>query len=181
MIELKAWTRIAALGGDFASTQRKTLDDGSGSRFAAEFALTTRNALPLSTGSMIGTAPSPLQALRSTAAPVKAAEQSLNERALAIRAYRQEILASNIANADTPGYKAVDFDINAALRSGYSGSSKPPLQFRVPRQASADNNTVELDSERAQFAENALMYEYSVDRVRGHYKEMEDLLKNTPF
>lgn len=105
----------------------------------------------------------------------------MHERALGLRAYRQEMLASNIANADTPGYKAVDFDIKAALRDGYSDADKPPLQYRVPTQPSADNNTVDLDTERVQFAENALMYEFAVDRVRGHYKEMEELLKGTPF
>lgn len=107
-------------------------------------------------------------------------ELSLNERALGLRAYRQELLASNIANADTPGYKAVDIDINEALRTGKS-KDDVTVQFRIPAQGSADNNTVDMDVERAQFAQNALMYEYTVDRVRGHYKEMEDLLKNTPY
>lgn len=106
--------------------------------------------------------------------------QSLNERALGLRAYRQELLASNIANADTPGYKAVDIDINEALRSGKS-KDDVPIQYRIPAQGSADNNTVDMDVERAHFAQNALMYEYTVDRVKGHYKEIEDLLKNTPY
>jgi len=44
-----------------------------------------------------------------------------------------------------------------------------------------DGNTAEMDVERAKFTENALMYEYEVDRVKGHYKDMEDLLKNTPY
>lgn len=106
---------------------------------------------------------------------------SLNERALGLRAYRQELLASNIANADTPGYKALDFDINAALRNGLSATSNLPLQYHVPNQSSIDGNTVEMDVERAKFAMNALMYEYHVDRVKGHYKDMDDLLKNTPY
>lgn len=38
-----------------------------------------------------------------------------------------------------------------------------------------------MDVERVKFAQNALMYEYHVDRVRGHYKDMEELLKNTPY
>lgn len=105
---------------------------------------------------------------------------SLNERALSLRAYRQELLASNIANADTPGYKAVDIDINEALRTGKS-KDEVIVQYRTPAQGSADNNTVDMDVERAQFAQNALMYEYTVDRVKGHYKEMEELLKNTPY
>lgn len=91
------------------------------------------------------------------------------------------MIASNIANADTPHYKAVDIDVNAALRAGYSGTNLPPLQYRMPSQGSADNNTVDLDTERVQFAGNALMYEFAVDRVKGHYKEMDELLKGTPY
>lgn len=113
--------------------------------------------------------------------PQRPPELSIHERALGLRAYRQELIASNIANADTPHYKAVDIDVNAALRAGYSGANLPPPQFRVPAQASADNNTVDLDTERVQFAGNALMYEFAVDRVRGHYRDMDDLLKGTPY
>ncbi|MDP1595392.1 flagellar basal body rod protein FlgB [mine drainage metagenome] len=107
-------------------------------------------------------------------------EDSLNERALGLRAYRQELLASNIANADTPGYKAVDFDIQEALRTGKTAKTVE-VKYVIPSQGSVDGNTVEMDVERVKFAENALMYEYHVDRVRGHYKDMEDLLKNTPY
>jgi len=106
--------------------------------------------------------------------------ESFNERALGLRAYRQELLASNIANADTPGYKAVDIDINEALRTGKSKDDAPVL-YRVPAQGSIDGNSVDMDVERAQFSENAVMYEYTVDRVRGYYKMMDDLLKNTPY
>lgn len=109
-----------------------------------------------------------------------AEEGSLNERALGLRAYRQELLASNIANADTPEYKAVDFDIQEALRTGKTAKTVE-VKYVIPSQGSVDGNTVEMDVERVKFAENALMYEYHVDRVRGHYKDMEDLLKNTPY
>ncbi|EEF26647.1 conserved hypothetical protein [Ricinus communis] len=105
---------------------------------------------------------------------------SFNERALGLRAYRQELLASNIANADTPGYKAVDIDINEALRTGKS-KDDAPLLYRMPAQGSVDGNTVDMDVERAEFSQNAVMYEYTVDRVRGYYKMMDDLLKNTPY
>lgn len=109
------------------------------------------------------------------------AEKNFNERALGLRAYRQELLASNIANADTPGYKAVDIDIVDALRSGLWATSKLQLKYHVPTQGSVDGNTVDMDVERAKFAENALMYEYHVDRVKGYYKNMDDLLRNTPY
>ena len=105
----------------------------------------------------------------------------MHETALALRAYRQQLLASNIANADTPNYKAVDIDIADALRNGRSTPSEVPLKYVVPSQGSVDGNTVEMDVERAKFAENALMYEYEVDRVKGHYQMQQELLKNLPY
>ena len=100
-------------------------------------------------------------------------------QALGLRASRAEALSSNIANADTPHYKARDFDFPAALRSAMGaqgplppvqllrtsarhlgaalGSTLPvALQYRVPVQPSIDGNTVELDTELAQFSDNAL-------------------------
>ncbi|MBX9901359.1 MAG: flagellar basal body protein [bacterium] len=107
-------------------------------------------------------------------------EDSVHERAVALRAFRQEVLASNIANADTPGYKAVDFDINEAMRTGkYPRSIE--LKYVVSAQGNIDGNTVDMDIERVKFMENQIMYNFAVDRVRGHYKDMEDLLKNTPY
>jgi flagellar basal-body rod protein FlgB len=53
-----------------------------------------------------------------------------------------------------------------------------PLRYHVPYQAAVDGNTVELDVERAKFAESAVRYEFALDRVRSHYMHMEDLLKN---
>jgi flagellar basal-body rod protein FlgB len=107
-------------------------------------------------------------------------DHNINERALGLHAYRLQLLASNIANADTPGYKAVDIDVQQALRNGLSADSVIPLQYHVPSQDSADGNTVEMDVERTKFAKSALMYEYTADRVKGHYKMMEELFKNLP-
>ena len=104
---------------------------------------------------------------------------NFHERAIGLRAYRQQLLASNIANADTPGYKAVDIDIQTALRNGQSVGSNIPLQYEIPSQASVDGNTVDMDVQRVKFAENAFMYDYEVDRVKK--KEMDDLLKNIPY
>lgn len=117
----------------------------------------------------------------SANASAAASEENLNERVLALHGYRLQLLASNIANADTPGYKAVDIDVQQALRDGQSSPSAVPLKFHVPSQGNIDGNTVELNVEQAKFAQSALMYQYAVDRVRGHYKDMEDLLKNTPY
>lgn len=107
-------------------------------------------------------------------------ENILHERALALRAFRQQLLASNIANADTPGYKAVDFDIREAIRTGKT-IANVQIKYVVSGQSNIDGNTVETDREMAKFTENALMYQYQVDRVRSHYKDMEELLKNTPY
>ncbi len=122
--------------------------------------------------------PSPHFALR--AAQNEAGKDSFHERALGLRAYRQQLLASNIANADTPGYKAVDIDIQEALRAGKTPQSVD-IKYAVPSQGSVDGNTVDMDSERAKFMENAIMFEYEVDRVKGHYKDMDDLLKGIPY
>jgi len=102
------------------------------------------------------------------------------QQALGLRAYRQQVLAGNIANADTPNYKARDFDFAATLQaavagrgegglpvsrtnsghlSGESGNGPVRLMYRTPAQASVDGNTVEMDVERAQFSENAIQYE----------------------
>lgn len=108
-------------------------------------------------------------------------EPTFHERALALREYRQELLASNIANADTPGYKAVDIDIKSMLANGAIVDGKIAPQYVIPGQAGVDGNTVEMDRERTEFAKNALMYEYEVDRVKGRYKAMQDLLSNLPY
>jgi flagellar basal-body rod protein FlgB len=105
------------------------------------------------------------------------------EQALNLRAYRQQVLASNVANADTPNYKARDIDFNVQLEAAVADSkardagalaatspghlqaraganaSSATLKYRVPAQANLDGNTVEMDAERAQFIDNALHYE----------------------
>jgi flagellar basal-body rod protein FlgB len=128
-------------------------------------------------------------------------EHGFHETALGLRAYRQQLIASNIANADTPNYKAVDIDFQEALRIARSAANTPPLtlstvvpghipgqaqssappyplKYRTPSQPSVDGNTVEMDIERSNFTENAVMYEFSLDRVSGHYKMMMELLQN---
>lgn len=124
----------------------------------------------------------------------------LQAAAMGVRVYRQQLIASNIANADTPGYKAVDIDLQEALRiaqaaqaspvslattsaghlSGQAYSSMPlyPLKYQVPSQPSADGNTVDMDVERSKLAENSLMYQFSMDRVSGHFKMMMELFQS---
>lgn len=78
---------------------------------------------------------------------------------------------------DTPNYKAVDIDVPEALRREQSVSAVP-IYYRTPLQPSLDGNTVEMDAERANFADNTIRYLFALDRVNGHYKKMMELLRN---
>jgi flagellar basal-body rod protein FlgB len=128
-------------------------------------------------------------------------DHGIQETVLGLRAYRQQLIASNIANADTPHYKAVDIDFSEAVRiarasmqagsvglaltdgrhiagSAASTFQNIPLKYHAEYQPSADGNTVDMDVERAKFAENSVMYEFSLDRVKGHFTMMMEMLKN---
>jgi flagellar basal-body rod protein FlgB len=107
----------------------------------------------------------------------------LHPQAIALRARRTEVLASNLANADTPHYKARDFDVDRLLREAEPPAvplrvthanhltlvsdplSEEWLRYRVPQQASLDGNTVEEHIEQAKFAENALRYQASLNFI----------------
>jgi flagellar basal-body rod protein FlgB len=113
-----------------------------------------------------------------------------NEAALSLRGTRQQVLASNIANADTPNYKARDIDFASALQGVLARTSPPagvlnttnaahvpngqsadllpdgtPLLYRQPRQSSIDGNTVDMDVERNQFADNGVRYEAGITMI----------------
>lgn len=125
------------------------------------------------------------------------------QEALNLRGYRQQVLSSNIANADTPGYEARDMDFAKTLTSalkkgGHDESGKSGLQlvttsaghiagqasgsnggdfygqlaYRNPLQPSLDGNTVDIDTERVNFADNALHYEAGMTMVTGEIKGM---------
>ena len=88
--------------------------------------------------------------------------------ALKLREQRMSMLASNIANAATPGYKARDIDFSAALEMAGDGQSpEAAIRYRVPVQASLDGNTVELATEQTAFAENVLAYRSSLSFLQG--------------
>jgi flagellar basal-body rod protein FlgB len=118
-----------------------------------------------------------------------------NETALRLRSERQQVLASNIANADTPNYKARDFDFGAALKNAMSDQpaggltqtnpthipggpsvadsiAGAPLLYRHPEQGSIDGNTVDMDVERNQFADNALRYEAGLTMVNAQIRNL---------
>lgn len=104
--------------------------------------------------------------------------------ALEVRSQRLGVLASNIANASTPGYKAQDIDFHTALSAvenaakiGGDGSIKSALQYRVPSQPSLDGNTVELSTEQTAFAENAVAYQTTLSFLNGRIGQLTRALR----
>ena len=104
--------------------------------------------------------------------------------ALQIRAQRMSMLASNIANAGTPGYKARDVDFSKALDSATGDNAASPdaavsgnVAYRVPVQSSLDGNTVELPVEQTQFAENAIAYKTTLQFLQGRVDTVMQALK----
>jgi flagellar basal-body rod protein FlgB len=113
----------------------------------------------------------------------------IHAQALVLRSRRSELLAANIANAETPNFKARDFDFQTALdrargeRSSTSlallvsnpahmngaggGAGIGDLLYRVPMQPSIDGNTVDGQLEKAAFAENSLHYMASLQFLNG--------------
>ena len=104
-------------------------------------------------------------------------------QALAVRSQRMGVLASNIANASTPGYKAKDIDFRAALQGieAPGGSSDAAIDgatlFRIPQQSSQDGNTVELATEQTAFAENAVAYQTTLSFLNGRIGQITRALK----
>ena len=119
-------------------------------------------------------------------------------QALQLRAERQGILAGNIANVDTPGFQARDFDFASALRDAtqtqlgrlgapvagdllrreFKGARyEPRLNYAVPSQTNLDGNTVDLDRERANFADNSVKFEATLRFVNGSVRTMLEAMK----
>ena len=118
---------------------------------------------------------------------------SFHQTALNVQAQRQQLLASNIANNDTPHYKARDLDFRAALRAaqgaaggnlalatthaghvdGGGGNGLEAFTgYRTELQSAVDGNTVNMDVERGAFAENAIHYEASLTFINGMLRSM---------
>ena len=120
---------------------------------------------------------------------------SFHQAALNARAYRQQVIASNIANADTPNFKARDVAFREALTGALGGKAAnglplkttsarhlsastgnpmdASLKYRQEEQGAVDGNTVNMDTERAAFAENAVQYEASVTFINGLLRSMQ--------
>ena len=99
--------------------------------------------------------------------------------ALEVRGQRMGVLASNIANASTPGFKARDIDFSRALASMEDGRSElsAATGYRVPMQTSMDGNTVELSQEQTAFAENAVQYQTTLSFLNGRIGQITRALK----
>lgn len=103
--------------------------------------------------------------------------------ALAVRSQRMGVLASNIANASTPGYQAKDVDFRAAMAAAEvpGGSTDAAIAqatlYRLPTQPSQDGNTVELAVEQTAFAENAVAYQTTLAFLNGRISTITRALK----
>ena len=125
---------------------------------------------------------------------------NFHTQALRVRDQRQQVLASNIANADTPHYKARDLDFKATLQGALQGTAasggvalaattpghlagNPGLAadagmlYRTPAQGSVDGNTVDMDAERAAFADNAVHYEFNLTRLSQQIKNLMSVIQ----
>jgi len=119
----------------------------------------------------------------------------IHESALLYRAQRMEVLAANLANADTPNYKARDLDFAATLNGTLAGArlkatdprhielepaaTRAGLKFRIPHQPAQDGNTVETDLELARYAENAVAYQASLLFATGKITTLRAALTGT--
>ena len=120
-------------------------------------------------------------------------------QALVLRSERQRQLASNIANADTPGYQARDMDFARALREATGSTAIPgamtttqsghmaPLAgargdseklYSLASQTSLDSNSVDMDRERASFADNSVKYEATLRFINGSVRTTLDAMKS---
>ena len=122
-------------------------------------------------------------------------ELNFHHQALSLRAARQELLSGNVANADTPNFKAKDIDFASVLHeklslttnlnkvslnttspmhinSAAQGAFGDNILYRVPLQPSADGNTVDMDMERTRFADNAIKYDASITFMNNEFRNL---------
>lgn len=126
---------------------------------------------------------------------------SVYSQALNLRTQRHQVLASNIANADTPHYKARDFSFEAAMQGALAGrgssgslalsrtagghlpasgmSGPANLQFRTETQSAVDGNTVDMDVERTQITENAVQYQILTQLIGDKFKGLRSAMSST--
>jgi len=121
----------------------------------------------------------------------------VHEQSVLVRSKRAEILAGNLANADTPNYKARDVDFKQLLQQAQVGADPrqmtvtnskhiqadssagmtSDLLYRNPLQPSVDGNTVDTQLEKAQFVENAMQYQVSLSFLSGKIKSLMSAIR----
>lgn len=118
----------------------------------------------------------------------------IHAQALDLRVSRAEVLANNLANADTPGFQARDIDFKAVLNGQMDGALNlattdgkhlpladagvtTELKYRVPTQASLDGNTVDTQQEVAEFTKNVLDYQASFRFLNGKFKSLSSAIR----
>lgn len=130
-------------------------------------------------------------------------EQSISvlSQAMNLRTQRHQVLASNIANADTPNYKARDFSFEVAMQNAMGGRNPAGgvdlattakghiqasgvggaggLQYRAETQSAVDGNTVDMDVERAAITENALQYQILTQLISNKFQGIRSALAST--
>ncbi|MBB5018745.1 flagellar basal-body rod protein FlgB [Chitinivorax tropicus] len=119
------------------------------------------------------------------------------EKAIKLRTFRQELIASNIANADTPGYKAKDIDFANALSGAVGNRGDLALStthrrhlgpaegsamgaqvlYRLEKQASIDGNTVDTDTELANFTDNAVRYQAELTFMNSRIRSLTSAMQ----
>ncbi|WP_394807611.1 flagellar basal body rod protein FlgB [Nitrosomonas sp.] len=127
-------------------------------------------------------------------------ELNFHHQALSLRAARQELLSGNVANADTPNFKAKDIDFASVLHEKLSlttnlskvglnttstmhinptatGVFGDNILYRVPFQPSADGNTVDMDMERTRFADNAIKYDASITFLNNEFRNLTSAMQ----
>jgi|TARA_B110000261_G_C12903455_1_gene285403 flagellar basal-body rod protein FlgB len=118
---------------------------------------------------------------------------AVSERTLSMRGQRMEILSRNIANADTPNYKAQDLDFKSVLKStqmstglkathsghikDFNNTSKANLVYTTPLNASADGNTVEMSVEQAKYGKAAADYQATLRFLEGQMSGIRKALR----
>lgn len=125
-----------------------------------------------------------------------ALQAGIHEQAMQLRVKRAEVLGNNLANADTPNYKARDIDFKTLLKNQDSMMKRPnmrathsrhiapsrminniDLQYRVPLQPSLDGNTVDEQSELSRFTKNSLDFQATFKFLNSKFKGMKKALK----
>lgn len=127
-------------------------------------------------------------------------ELAVFHKALGLRSYRQQLLASNIANADTPHYKARDLDFKSALKNALDGDQQRLLDlkrthrghlpgmlvwpidnsvlWRIEYQGAVDGNTVDMNVERAEMAKNSVHSSALLTFIKDEFEHMRQAMQS---